>query len=181
MRSTLSFAEHTPARRIAYVGALTALACVLSLAETAMLPPLPVPGVRLGLANLAVVLALALLGPRDAFVVSIGRVILTSAFAGTIGGPAFLLALGGALSAWAVMCTLARAGETFSVVGWSVAGSAAHIAGQLVLAALLTSAAAVVSFVPLSLALAIPSGLAIGFTARLLFSRLPLPYAVVER
>lgn len=166
-------ADDNAARRLAATAVLLATACVLGYLESVIMPPLPLPGVRLGLANIAVVIALAVHGPRTAAVVSLGRVLLVALATGTLGGPAFLLSLSGAVAALAAMVLLASTGPGFSVVGWSVLGSAAHVAGQLLVASALVSSSAPFALVPLSLGLSVPLGLAVGFTARLLVSRIP--------
>lgn len=152
---------------------LLALAALLGYLESVLLPPLPVPGLRLGLANVAIVLALAMHGPRVAAAVSLGRVLIVALATGTLGGPAFLLSLAGACVALAAMVLLASLGPTFSVVGWSVLGSAAHVTGQLIVASLLVSSSAPLALLPVSLGLSVPLGLAVGSTVRLLISRIP--------
>jgi heptaprenyl diphosphate synthase len=174
MRSTPSSARGWSPRALAVAGLLVALGAVLGLVESALIPPLPVPGVRIGVANVAIVLALALLGPRKALAVSVLRVVVVGIAAGTLGGPSLLLALAGALCAWATMTALSLRGDTFSVVGWSVAGAAAHVVGQLLAASALTGSFAALFFAPLSITLALACGLSIGLSARLLLSRLPL-------
>ena len=113
---------------LASTALLVALGAILGLVEGAVIPPLPVPGVRIGLANIAVVLALALLGPGPALRVGVGRVLIVALAGGTLGGPAFAMALVGALAAWGVMAALARFAPGVSPLGWSVAGAAAHVA-----------------------------------------------------
>jgi heptaprenyl diphosphate synthase len=137
-----------------------------------------VVGVRLGLANIAVVLAIALLGPRRALAVSVLRVVVVGIAAGSLGGPAGLLAASGALCAWTAMALMSRRPAVFSVIGWSVAGAAAHVLGQLAAACLLTGSLAPLLFSPLSLAASLGCGLAIGYAARLLLSRIPLALAM---
>jgi heptaprenyl diphosphate synthase len=178
MRSTRSFADASPARALATAGLLVAIGAVLGLVESTLLPALPVPGIRLGIANVAVVLALALVGPRKALAVSILRVVVVGIAAGSLGGPAGILAVSGAICAWAAMALLSRRPAVFSVVGWSVAGAAAHVLGQLAVACLITGSAAPLLFAPLSLAASLGCGLAIGYSARLLLSRLPLALAM---
>ncbi len=151
--------------------ALLALSAALGLVETLWLPALPVPGLRLGLANLAVVVALAVLGPAEALFVSLGRVLIVGLATGTLLGPVSVISAAGAIAAWTVMVALRSAGARFSVIGWSVGGASAHVAGQLACAAVLTSTPAVLFLAPLALALSLPSGLAIGFLARALLSR----------
>lgn len=155
---------------------LVAVGSVLGLVENAVLPPFPVPGVRLGLANIAVVLALILVGRAAALRVALLRVAIVGLAAGSLGGPGFLLAVGGAIAAWAVMSPLSRMRQVSSL-GMSVAGAAAHVAAQLVLAAVLTGGPAPLLFVPLSLCLAVPCGLAIGSVVQVLTARLPLVQA----
>jgi heptaprenyl diphosphate synthase len=168
-----SHADHGAARRLASTAVLLAVACALGYLESVLMPPLPLPGMRLGLANIAIVIALAIHGPRVAAAVSLGRVLLVALAVGTLGGPPFLLSLGGAVAALAAMVALSLAGPAFSVVGWSVLGSAAHVGAQLLLAAALVSSTAPLALLPVSLALSVPLGLAVGYTARLLISRIP--------
>jgi heptaprenyl diphosphate synthase len=175
MRPTRSFAD---ARTLASTALLIALGAMLGIVEGSVVPPLPVPGVRIGLANIAVVLALALLGPGPALQVGLGRVLIVALASGTLGGPTFAMAIFGALAAWGVMTALARVAPAVSPLGWSVAGAAAHVLVQLVVAAVLLGTVAPMLMAPLSLALALACGLAVGYSARLLLSRLPV--AVVE-
>lgn len=174
MRSTQLSARSWSSRALATAGLLVALGAVLGLLESSLMPSLPVPGVRIGIANIALVLALVLLGPRKALAVSVLRVVVVGIAAGTLGGPSLLLALAGTLCAWAAMAVLSARGAAFSVVGWSVAGAAAHVVGQLFVASALTGSPAPLLLAPLSIGLALVCGLAIGFSVRLLLSRLPL-------
>jgi len=162
---------------LAFESSLLALAVTLGLVESFLIPPLPVPGLRLGLANLAVLLAFAVLGPARALRISLARVILVGLAAGTLGGPTGLLSASGAIAAWVAMLLLFRFGrEAFSVVGWSLGGSAAHVVGQLIAACLLAGSFAPLLLMPLSLPLSLISGLLIGYSARLLLARVPSHY-----
>ena len=164
-----------PSRRVATTGILLALACVLGLVESLLVVPLPVPGLRLGLANIAVVIALALLGPGSALFVSIGRVVIVGLATGTLFGPTSAMSFAGALAAWAAMAGLASCGRTFSCVGWSVGGSAANVIAQLLAASVLAGTLVPLALLPLSLGLSLPSGMGVGFAARTLLSRVCRP------
>jgi heptaprenyl diphosphate synthase len=170
MRSTRTYAD---VRVLTGTALLVAVGAILGLVESALVPPLPVPGVRLGLANLAVVLALAIFGRAAALRVAVLRVVIVALAMGSLAGPSFVLALGGAVAAWAVMAALV-AFPGVSAIGRSVAGAAAHVVVQLLLAALLVGNPSALLLAPVSLALALPCGLAIGYCARLLLIRLPL-------
>lgn len=165
------------ARPLAFTAAGISLAAVLGLVESWTVPALPVPGVRLGLANLAVVVSLALLGPRRALAVSLGKVLLVGLLAGTLLGPASLMALAGSVSSWCAMAALAGAGDRFTVVGWSAAGAFAHVLAQLLVACLLTGSSAPLVFAPLSLGLSLALGSAVGVAGRALLARQPLAAA----
>jgi heptaprenyl diphosphate synthase len=155
---------------------LVAVGAILGIVETALVPSLPVPGVRLGLANLAVVLALPLVGRAGALRVSILRVLVVALATGALGGPGFAMALAGAAASWGVMAFLASRASV-SPIGWSVGGAAAHVTAQLIVASLLTGTAAPLLLAPVSLLLALACGLVIGYSSRLLLARLPLVYA----
>lgn len=109
---------------------LLALALALSAFETAVLPPLGVPGAKWGLANIVTLLLLVKLGFSAALAVAAVRVILVSFFAGSFLGLGFWLSAAGALVSLVVMWALLRSGG-FSLLGISVAGAVSHNLAQL--------------------------------------------------
>ncbi len=152
---------------------LIALAAVLGYMETVLLAPaLPLPGLRLGLANVAVVVVLAYLGARRALVVTAAKVLIVGVATGTIAGPVGWMALFGSLASWAVMSLLATS-ERFSVIGWSVAGAGANVCAQLLTASVVMNSSAPLYLAPLSLTASVVTGLFVGLIAHLLLSRLP--------
>lgn len=160
-------------KKLTLCGMLTALAIVLSLAER--LFPLdaivPVPGVKLGLANVVTLFALTRLSVRDAVAILLCRVALSSLLMGSV--TAFLFSLFGGLLALAVMGLLLRAeGRFCSVLGVSVAGAAAHNIGQIIAAVIWMKTGAVVAYLPLLLVMSVPLGLVTGLTAAIVLSHL---------
>ena len=113
---------------------LAALALALSYLESFFPPLLPLPGVKLGLANIVTVYALYALGASSALAILVVRCLLGSLFAGNAS--ALLFSLLGGLAAMLVMIAL-HALPRLSVYGVSVGGAAAHNCGQ-VAAAMLT-------------------------------------------
>jgi len=158
---------------LARVAALVAMGAVLGLVETTLVGSMPLPGVRLGLANLAVVVALVALGPRPALVVSVARVLVVGVAAGTLGGPGFALSFVGAVAAWAAMTALLRSGIAFSTIGLSVGGATAHALAQLAGASFLVGTTAPLSLAPISLTAAALFGVAVGVLATLVLDRVP--------
>ena len=159
------------ARTAARGASLLAVACVLGLVESSV-PGLAVaPWLRLGLANVAVVVALALGGARMAAVVSVGRVAIVGLATGALATPASAIGLAGALAALGAMCA-AKALPGTSVVGWSAAGSAAHVLAQFVAASLLLGTGSLLVLAPPSVLLALLLGACVGLLASVVLSRL---------
>ena len=150
-------------KRIALCGLLTATALVLSLVEK-MFPlqaVVPIPGVKLGLANVVTLFALHELGIRETAAIGFVRVTLASVFMGSVTG--FLFSLFGGMLALIVMrLLLPREGSWFSTPGISVAGAAAHNVGQIGAAILVLGTTDVIGYLPLLLLAAVPLGLATG-------------------
>ncbi len=119
-------------KKIAYLGLLTALAMVLSYVEV-LLPPIiaSLPGIKMGLANIAVVFALYVFSFREAFMISLVRVFAMSLLFGDVLTLAYSTA--GAVLSLSVMFVLKRT-DKFSTVGVSVAGGVSHNIGQILVA-----------------------------------------------
>jgi len=130
----------SPARDARRTAALVAAACVLQVAES--LIPHPVPGVRLGLANIVTLVTLAELGLGAALEVALLRTVVASLVLGSFLSPGFLLSFFSAAASTLVMWGFWRLSARFpswgfSIVGVGVAGAVAHNASQLYLAYLL--------------------------------------------
>ena len=154
-------------KRLTLCALLTALALVLSIAEKWI--PLglivPVPGIKLGLANVVTLFALTTLRKREAVAILLSRVTLASLFAGSVTG--FLFSLFGGFLALVVMTLLLRReGRWFSLLGISVAGAAAHNIGQICAAMLWLGTTDVLGYLPLLLVSSIPMGLLTGTVCR---------------
>lgn len=153
-------------KKIAQGGLLVAVALVLSLVEK-MFPlqaVVPIPGIKLGLANVVTLFALTLLGTQAALTILLCRVTLASIFMGSITG--FLFSLFGGLLALLVMrLLLLREDRWFSLVGVSIGGAAAHNIGQIGAAILTLGTLNVAAYLPLLLVSSIPMGWVTGLTA----------------
>jgi len=150
-------------------GLLLSLACVLGLVESALAAPFA--GARLGLANIAILVALALLGEAPALAIGLLRVIIIGLATGSLFGPTSALAFAGALAAWLAMTAALRSRFGFSYVGVSVCGSVAHVVAQYVAAVALTGAAGILLVAPISLVMSLLFGIVTGFCALSIISR----------
>lgn len=159
--------------RVSLAAGLLVGSVVLGLVESALGPSVVVPWMRLGLSNIAVVVALAIADRRTAAAVSIGRVLIVGLATGTLAGPVTLMSLAGAAASLAVMVGLASAVPSLSVVGWSAAGSVAHTAAQFCVASTLLGSASILRLLPPSALVSLAFGVAVGSVSRIVVSRLP--------
>lgn len=148
-------------KKLAQCAILVSLALTLSWLER--LIPLqlvvPLPGVKLGLANIVTLVALYLLGGRSALVILLLRCILGAMFGGSITG--LLFSLTGGLLALAVMAAAGKL-PMFSIFGVSILGAAAHNVGQICASMLLMQSVYVAAYLPYLLAVALVTGTATG-------------------
>lgn len=152
-----------PARRMAQLAVLASLATCLHYVE-GFFPPMPVPGARLGLANLVATVALYTLGPADAVAVAALRSLLGSLLAGKFLGLGFAMSLAGATSSALVM-GLVRALLRTSPVTTSTVGGLVHNLTQ-VLVACLVIGVGILPYVPSLVVLGLLAGWITGNLAR---------------
>ena len=146
------------AARMARLAVLTALALALSGLEQLLPAPSALPGIKLGLANLAVVIALYRYGARDALLVSTGM----------------LYSLAGGLCALGAMALVYRC-RAFSPIGVSALGGFAHNAAQLAVAAFAVRTAHFAAYFPILAFFGLASGILNGWVANLSLKRLHFP------
>lgn len=147
--------------RIALLGLLFALAVVLSILESLLPIPAPVPGIRLGLANIVVMFALFYLQKRDALAIVLLKALFVLATRGTVAG---ILSLSGGLFAFVVMVVLLLTFKdrmTYLLI--SIAGAIAHNIGQIAAASIILQTA-----LWLYLPVLLVSGIVTGFATSIL-------------
>lgn len=148
--------------RVAYFGVFTALALIFSYIETLVPISFGIPGVKLGLANLIIVIALYKIPLREVYVLSIVRVLLSGVLFGNYFSIAYSLA--GGLLSLTVMALLKKSGG-FSVIGISIAGGVCHNIGQLVVAMIVVETFAMSYYMPVLLVAGLITGFLIGVVA----------------
>ena len=156
-------------KTLARCALLTAIALILSLLENCI--PIPLPGVKLGLANAVTLYLLLYHRPWEAFAVLIARLLLAALFS---ANPSSLLyaAAGGLLAllgCWTIKRLFPRG---LSPIGLSMAGAALHHVGQLACALWITASPAVLQYLPWLLLCAIPSGAVTGLVCLMVYQRI---------
>ena len=157
-------------KKLALMALLTAIALTIFVVENQLPAPVPIPGVKLGLANIITLGTMLLLGKKEAGAVLLVRVLMGAMFAGS---PSTLLfsAAGGAL-AWLVMClTVGLFGEKQLWIVSALAGLA-HNAGQLLTCALVVKTPGVFAYAPILAVSGVITGVFTGFAAMYLIRAL---------
>lgn len=156
-------------KKLATYGLLVALAFILSYVETLFPLPLPIPGMKLGLANLVVITALYGMGTKDALAMSIIRIILVGFTFGNLSVMAFSLA--GGLLSWFLMAVFKKS-KLFSIVGVSIIGGVSHNIGQILMAILIVDNINIVYYLPFLLISGVITGMLIGILGSIIVKRL---------
>lgn len=157
-------------KRLTRMALLTAAALILFLVEAQLPAPIPVPGVKLGLANIITVYAMFRLGPRDTLLILLCRVMLGSIFAGQV--MTLFYSLAGGVLCWLVMLALRRVVTERQIWVCSVVGAIAHNAGQIGVAVAVTQTPGLVLYFPALLLSGIAAGVLTGVCAQLVYLRL---------
>ena len=150
-------------KKLVFMALLTAISLGIWVVEAQIPAPVPVPGVKLGLANIITLAAMALLGRKEAVLVLVGRIVLGSLFAGSFS--AILFSLAGGLLAWGIMALTLGFFEEKQLWIVSVFGALGHNAGQLLAAVAVTKTPSLLWYGPALLASGIVTGAFTGLAA----------------
>ena len=156
-------------RKIARMGLLVALSMILSYVESLIPAFVAVPGVKVGLANIVVIFALYTLGPIEALIVSLLRVILSSFLFGS--ALSLLYSLSGALLSLGGMILMKKL-KIFSTTVVSVTGGVLHNVGQILVACLVLETDVLLYYLPVLILSGVITGAVIGIIASLVIKRL---------
>ena len=157
-------------KKLTRLALLTAIALIIFMVE-AQLPPLaPIPGIKLGLANIVTVYAMFALSPGDALAILICRVFLGSVFSGQL--VTFFYSMGGGLLSWLALLLLRRLLSLKQLWVAGVVGAVFHNVGQIIVAVALTRTPGLVVYLPVLTLSGILTGAFTGLCTQFLLSRL---------
>ena len=160
--------KNSKAKNAAFFGVLVALAFTFSYLESLIPFNFGVPGVKLGLANLVVVIALYTYGIKAAFPIALIRILLAGFTFGNVNS--LLYSLGGGILSLLIMWAVKN--TKLSVIGVSVLGGVTHNIGQILVAAVMMNTVRIVYYLPVLLIAGTVTGALIGIAAKLTLSRL---------
>ena len=155
--------------KVAYFGVFTALALIFSYVETLIPFQIGFPGVKLGLANLIIVIALYKMNLKETYLLSVTRIILSGFIFGNLFS--IIYSLSGGLLSLSVMAFLKKQGG-FSVMGISIVGGVMHNVGQLLVAMVIVETFSIIYYIPVLLIAGVITGLVIGIAANEMLKRL---------
>ncbi len=157
-------------RKVAYLGVFTALSLICFLIEN-LLPPLFIPGARLGLGNIFIILALVLYSLPEAFILLAAKCILAAIF----GGPIAILysAAAGVVSLILTFLLIRFLSERVSVVAIAALSAVVHNMTQLTVYALITKAKEVFLYAPYLAISGLAAGIVTGLVAFLILKYFP--------
>lgn len=152
--------------KLALMGVLTASAIVIAILES-FIPSIGIPGIKLGLANIVILITLYELGVMEAVFINIVRVLIVAIVRGTLLSMGFFMSLAGAFLSLAIMIVFCLSIKKFSIIGVSVIGAIFHVVGQILVAMIYLDSAYILFYLPIIAISAIITGVLVGVVARL--------------
>ena len=155
--------------KVAHFGVLVALALILSYVETWIPINFGIPGIKLGLSNLVVIISIYKYGLKKSFFLGITKVLLSNILFGNLSSMIFGLI--GMICSVFLMCILKKT-RKFSVIGISMAGGIAHNLGQIFVAMFIIQSFAIIFYLPFLLLSGMITGILIGIVANEIIKRI---------
>ena len=151
--------------KLVLIGVLTASAIVIAILES-FIPSIGIPGIKLGLANIVILITIYELGVMEAAFINILRVVIVAVVRGTLLSMGFFMSLTGAFLSFAIMAVFALTIKKFSVIGVSVIGAIFHVVGQIIVAMIYLDSAYILYYLPIIAISAIVTGVLVGIVAQ---------------
>lgn len=150
-------------KKLALMAMLTAISLIVFVIEAQIPAPLPIPGVKLGLANIITLVAMLILGRKEAGAILFVRILMGSIYAGGVSG--FMFSIAGGAMAYIVMCITVKVFPEKLVWVVSILGALGHNAGQLAVSVIITQTPSILVYAPALAASGIITGAFTGFGA----------------
>jgi len=163
--------RNTTTFKITLCAVLTAFALITFVLE-GLFPPLFLPGARMGISNVFILLTAIILGYKYGYAVLIVKTVLGSLFAGNVSAVMYSLPSGAI--ALALELILLHFCKNVSIISVSVLGAVVNATGQNLVFCLVTGATEYLAFLPYLSLISIVSGIIVGFTVYLAVKKLPI-------
>ena len=151
--------------KIALLGVLLAVTIVIAILDS-FIPSFTIPGIKLGFANIVILVTLYEVGILEAVFINLVRVLVVSLVRGTFLSMGFFMSLTGAFMSLGIMILFHLVIKKFSIIGVSVIGSLFHVIGQILIAMIYMGSVYVVYYLPIIGISAVITGILVGLIAR---------------
>lgn len=165
--------------KIVFLSLLVSIGLALSVLETSIPFPIPIPGARLGLSNIVILVSLIIFGFRDTFIVSILKSIVLMLVTGSISS--FIYSISGAILSTIVMFIVYKYFlNIFSLIGISILGAVAHNTAQVSVATVIMNNIKIFSYLPVLLLLSLFTGYFVGISSNYISKNLRKNFYFME-
>lgn len=152
-------------QKMALLGVLLAGTIAIAILES-FIPSFVIPGIKLGFANILILVTLYEIGVKEAIFINLVRVLVVSLLRGTFLTMGFFMSLSGAVFSLTIMILLCKLFKKFSIIGVSVVGSLFHVTGQILIAIIYMNSLYVTYYLPIIGLAAVVTGVIVGFVAK---------------
>ena len=150
-------------KKLCFMAVLTAIALTIFMIENQLPSPVPIPGIKLGLANIITLTAMAILGRKEAGAILAARIVMGAIFAGSPS--TFIYSAAGGILAYIVMCVTIGLFKENQLWIVSALAAIAHNAGLLGACALIVKTPGIFAYAPILAASGVITGVFTGFAA----------------
>ena len=171
MKTEIIKTKYFSAKRIATLAVLTAMGLIMFMVES-LFPPLILPGAKMGLSNIFSMLAVFLLGPIDAFVLVVVRVVLGSMFTGNMSTLMYSLS-SGVVSVVTSSVLVELVYPKVSIVSISIVSAVLHNLTQNIVFCLVSNTPEMFSYMPWLALLGVLAGIIVGFAVWFILRMIP--------
>ena len=154
-------------QKMCIIAMLMAMAIAIGILES-FIPSFSVPGIKLGFANIIILLTLYEFGIIEALIVNLGRVFVVNLVRGTIFQMGFFMSLTGAMLSMLVMWILVKCFKKLTPIAVSVVGAIFHVAGQFLIAIIFLSNVKILYYAPILLLVSVGTGILVGIVVILI-------------
>lgn len=154
-------------QKMCIIAMLMAMAIAIGILES-FIPSFSVPGIKLGFANIIILLTLYEFGIIEALIVNLGRVFVVNLVRGTIFQMSFFMSLTGAMLSMLVMWILVKCFKKLTPIAVSVVGAIFHVAGQFLIAIIFLSNVNILYYAPILLLVSVGTGILVGIVVILI-------------
>lgn len=158
-------------KKMTNITMFVAIAIIFHMVEGMIPIPIPIPGFKLGLANIVGLIALYMYGSNVMLGVNFMRVIIASLLHGIIFGTGFWLSLSGVIFS-CLAAIIAKQKTPMSIYGVSIASSVFHVIGQMIAVTFIYEQFLMGAILPILIVLSIPTGISVGYISQMVLKRI---------